>query len=436
MLTKNVYSKPIISINKNNQKITNIDKKSSLNNLHNFSIKQSLIQNNTQREFGKDIKNQIYLTTFLNKENQNIQIKEKKQEKNPIPILNKQENKNNIVKTFEINIPKARRQQSLDNINLKEENVNKYEKKLNYSNDLKNQINNSSTNEDIMINNSSFGSSMSNIIIMNDGEDYKDIINEVKNPQEVDDYFDDIFNYFKQEESKFLPKANYMKYQSDINEKMREILFDWLIEVHKKYKLSDNTLYITGNLIDRFTERKPELKRTKYQLLGVSALFIAGKYNDIYPPESKDYSYITDDAYTKKEVVEMEMEILKELNYTITFPTQYNFLEIYRKLLNMDDKTYHLSFYCIDICFINYNMIKYKPSFLAAASCLLSFRLLKIYDNWEEFENITGYNINELYDCMVEITELIEKQKYTKLKGVYKKFSTEKFSEVAKMKLI
>ena len=434
MLTKNVYSKPYNSINKNNQKIIDIEKKSSYNNLNYIPNKQTLIQTNTQREFGKDIKNQIYLTTFLNKENQNNQIKDNKKEKNPVPTL--KENIANIQKTFEINFPELRRHQSQENINLKKENYIEYEKKLNYSNDLKNQINNSSTNEDIMINNSSFGSPMSNIIIMNDGEDYKDIINEVKNPQEVDDYFDDIFNYFKQEESKFLPKANYMKYQSDINEKMREILFDWLIEVHKKYKLSDNTLYITGNLIDRFTERKPELKRTKYQLLGVSALFIAGKYNDIYPPESKDYSYITDDAYTKKEVVEMEMEILKELNYTITFPTQYNFLEIYRKLLNMDDKTYHLSFYCIDICFINYNMIKYKPSFLAAASCLLSFRLLKIYDNWEEFENITGYNINELYDCMVEITELIEKQKYTKLKGVYKKFSTEKFSEVAKMKLI
>ena len=434
MLTKNVYSKPYNSINKNNQKIIDIEKKSSYNNLNYIPNKQTLIQTNTQREFGKDIKNQIYLTTFLNKENQNNQIKDNKKEKNPVPTL--KENIANIQKTFEINFPELRRHQSQENINLKKENYIEYEKKLNYSNDLKNQINNSSTNEDIMINNSSFGSPMSNIIIMNDGEDYKDIINEVKNPQEVDDYFDDIFNYFKQEESKFLPKANYMKYQSDINEKMREILFDWLIEVHKKYKLSDNTLYITGNLIDRFTERKTELKRTKYQLLGVSALFIAGKYNDIYPPESKDYSYITDDAYTKKEVVEMEMEILKELNYTITFPTQYNFLEIYRKLLNMDDKTYHLSFYFIDICFINYNMIKYKPSFLAAASCLLSFRLLKIYDNWEEFENITGYNINELYDCMVEITELIEKQKYTKLKGVYKKFSTEKFSEVAKMKLI
>ncbi len=433
MLTKNVYSKPYNSINKNNQKIIDIEKKSSYNNLNYIPNKQSLIQTNTQREFGKDIKNQIYLTTFLNKENQNNQIKDNKIEKNPVPTL--KENITNIQKTFEINFPELRRHQSQENINLKKENYIEYEKKLNYSNDLKNQINNSSTNEDIMINNSSFGSSMSNIIIMNDGEDYKDIINEVKNPQEVDDYFDDIFNYFKQEESKFLPKANYMKYQSDINEKMREILFDWLIEVHKKYKLSDNTLYITGNLIDRFTERKPELKRTKYQLLGVSALFIAGKYNDIYPPESKDYSYITDDAYTKKEVVEMEMEILKELNYTITFPTQYNFLEIFRKLLNMDDKSFHLSLYCIDICFINYKMIKYKPSFLTAASCLLSFKLLNIYDNWEEFENIIGYTVNELYDCMVEIVELIEKQKNTKLKGVHKKFSTEKFSEITKMKL-
>ena len=386
MLTKNVYSKPYNSLNKNNQKIIDIEKKSSYNNLNYIPNKRSLIQTNTQREFGKDIKNQIYLTTFLNKENQNNQIKDNKKEKNPVPTL--KENITNIQKTFEINFPELRRYQSQENINLKKENYIEYEKKLNYSNDLKNQINNSSTNEDIMINNSSFGSSMSNIIIMNDGEDYKDIINEVKNPQEVDDYFDDIFNYFKQEESKFLPKANYMKYQSDINEKMREILFDWLIEVHKKYKVSDNRLYIT------------------------------------------------DDAFTKKEVIEMEMEILKQLNYTITFPTQYNFLEIYRKLLNMDDKTFHLSFYLIDICFINYKMIKYKPSFLAAAACLLSFRLLKIYDNWEEFECITGYNVNDLYDCVIKMAELIEKQKNTKLKGIYKKFSTENFSEIAKMKLL
>ena len=189
MLTKNVYSKPYNSINKNNQKIIDIEKKSSYNNLNYIPNKQTLIQTNTQREFGKDIKNQIYLTTFLNKENQNNQIKDNKKDKNPVPTL--KENIANIQKTFEIKFPELRRHQSQENINLKKENNIENEKKLNYSNDLKNQINNSSTNEDIMINNSSFGSPMSNIIIMNDGEDYKDIINEVKNPQEVDDYFDD-----------------------------------------------------------------------------------------------------------------------------------------------------------------------------------------------------------------------------------------------------
>jgi len=435
MLAKNVYSRQYSSINQNNLKINEIKPKTSFNNLNNIPLKQSNLPTNTQREFGKDITNQFHLTTFMNKENINQQNKEIKNEKNSFYILNNQENKKNIPKTFEINFPKPRKLQSQEKITSQNEIYMDYEKKLNYSNELKNK-NQSQKEETKTLQNSSFNSSISDIIIINDKEDFKEIINELKNPQEVDDYFNDIYTYFKEEEEKFLPKQNYMSYQTDINEKMREILFDWLIEVHKKFKLSYNTLYITGNLIDRFTEKNPELKRTKYQLLGVSSMFIAGKYNDIYPPQSKDYSYITDDAFTKKEVIEMEMEILKQLNYTITFPTQYNFLEIYRKLLNMDDKTFHLSFYLIDICFINYKMIKYKPSFLAAAACLLSFRLLKIYDNWEEFECITGYNVNDLYDCVIKMAELIEKQKNTKLKGIYKKFSTENFSEIAKIKLL
>jgi cyclin B len=435
MLVKNVYSRQYISINQNNSKLNEIKPKTSFNNLNNIPLKQTILSSNTQREFGTDITNQFHLTTYImNKENINQKNKEKRNEKNSLYLLNNQENKENIPKTFEINFPKPRKLQSQEKITSQKEIYIDYEKKLNYSNELKNK--NQSQKEESILENSSFNSSISNIIILNDKEDFKEIINEPKNPQEVDDYFNDIYTYFKEEEEKFLPKQNYMSYQTDINEKMREILFDWLIEVHKKFKLSYNTLYITGNLIDRFTEKNPELKRTKYQLLGVSSMFIAGKYNDIYPPQSKDYSYITDDAFTKKEVVEMEMEILKQLNYTITFPTQYNFLEIYKKLLNMDDETFHLSFYLIDICFINYKMIKYKPSFLAAAACLLSFRLLKIYDNWEEFENITGYNVNELYDCVIRMAELIEKQKNTKLKGVYKKFSSENFSEIAKMKLL
>ena len=86
--------------------------------------------------------------------------------------------------------------------------------------------------------------------------------------------------------------------QSEINDKMRAILVDWLIEVHLKFKLFPETLFITISVIDKFLEQVP-VSKSKLQLVGVAALFIASKYEEIYPPELKDFIYITDRAYTK-----------------------------------------------------------------------------------------------------------------------------------------
>ena len=199
MLAKNVYSRQYSSINQNNLKINEIKPKTSFNNLNNIPLKQSNLLTNTQREFGKDITNQFHLTTFMNKENINQQNKEIKNEKNSFYILNNQENKKNIPKTFEINFPKPRKLQSQEKITSQNEIYMDYEKKLNYSNELKNK-NQSQKEETKTLQNSSFNSSISDIIIINDKEDFKEIINELKNPQEVDDYFNDIYTYFKEEE--------------------------------------------------------------------------------------------------------------------------------------------------------------------------------------------------------------------------------------------
>jgi hypothetical protein len=53
-----------------------------------------------------------------------------------------------------------------------------------------------------------------------------------------------------------------MTSQNDINEKMRAILVDWLIEVHYKFKLLPETLFLTINLIDRYLD-KEVIHRTK-----------------------------------------------------------------------------------------------------------------------------------------------------------------------------
>lgn len=78
---------------------------------------------------------------------------------------------------------------------------------------------------------------------------------------------------------------------------MRGLLLAWLVEVHLKFKLLPETLFITVNLIDRFTERV-NVKRNEYQLVGVTAMLIASKYEEIHPPVVSDFEYITDNSYT------------------------------------------------------------------------------------------------------------------------------------------
>lgn len=88
-------------------------------------------------------------------------------------------------------------------------------------------------------------------------------------PEEVSEYADRILAHMQLNESKFLASYGYMKAQEDVNEKMRAILIDWLIDVHYKFKLLPETLFIAVNLIDRYLEIK-NMKRDQLQLLGVT----------------------------------------------------------------------------------------------------------------------------------------------------------------------
>lgn len=137
-------------------------------------------------------------------------------------------------------------------------------------------------------------------------------------------------------EEKDLPSPNYMNRQNDVNEKMRGILVDWIIEVHLKFKLLPETLFLTVGLIDRYLE-KTQIMRTKLQLVAVSAMLIASKYEEIYAPEVRDFVFITDNAYTREEILSMEMSILTTLQFNITSPSAFRFLERFRQVAKLDD---------------------------------------------------------------------------------------------------
>lgn len=93
-----------------------------------------------------------------------------------------------------------------------------------------------------------------------------------------------------------MPACDYFsEIQSDITENMRAALIDWLVDVHRKFKLRDETLYITVNLIDRHLSRTKVL-RCHLQLVGVSAMLIACKLEEIHPPKVSDFVFITENV--------------------------------------------------------------------------------------------------------------------------------------------
>lgn len=107
---------------------------------------------------------------------------------------------------------------------------------------------------------------------------------------------------------------------------MRAILIDWLVDVHLKFKLLPESLFLTINLIDRYLSRE-RVGKEKLQLVGVTCMLIASKYEEIYAPIVSDFVYITDNAYSKEEILRMERKIISTLNFDLQITSSLRFLE-------------------------------------------------------------------------------------------------------------
>lgn len=130
---------------------------------------------------------------------------------------------------------------------------------------------------------------------------------------------------------------NYIESQLEINAKMRAILADWLIEVHYKFELMPETLYLTFYIVDRYLSMACILRK-ELQLVGVSSMLIACKYEEIWAPEVNDFICISDMAYTREDILATEKEILNKLEWNLTVPTPYVFLVRFLKASQCDEE--------------------------------------------------------------------------------------------------
>ncbi|XP_035723780.1 cyclin-A2-like isoform X1 [Vespa mandarinia] len=248
---------------------------------------------------------------------------------------------------------------------------------------------------------------------------------------DVEEYRADIYSYLRVAERQHRPKPGYMKKQPDITYLMRLILVDWLVEVAEEYRLQTETLYLAVSYIDRFLSYM-SVVRAKLQLVGTAAMFIAAKYEEIYPPDVGEFVYITDDTYTKKQVLRMEHLILRVLSFDLTVPTPLAFLKDYCISNNLSEKIKFLAMYLCELSLLEADpYLQYLPSHLAASAVALARHTLQ-EETWpHELELSTGYSLHELKDCVSHLNKTFHNASNIQQQAIQEKYKSSKYGHVA-----
>jgi cyclin A len=258
------------------------------------------------------------------------------------------------------------------------------------------------------------------------------------------DYKEDIMKYMRKIEKENRAKEDYMKKQMDITNSMRSILVDWLVEVAEEYKMNVETLYLACNFIDRFLSQMSVL-RNKLQLVGTSCMYIAAKYEEIIPPGVNEFVYITDDTYTRKQVLRMEHLLLRIMNFNVSVPTANWFLTNFLKFIKLNtnfstlsnsdlfQRIEFLARYLSELTLLDCEtFLKYLPSQIAASAVYLS--LYTFNKPWtKQIAELVGYSqdLSELKLCINDMFKMFQRASELPQKAIREKYKQAKYEHVS-----
>ena len=222
-----------------------------------------------------------------------------------------------------------------------------------------------------------------------------DIEDESFDTSMVAEYGEEIFDYMRNMEQRMLPRANYMESQHEIQWSMRAVLMDWLVQVHHRFNLLPETLFLCVNYIDRFLSVKV-VSLGKLQLVGATAIFIAAKYEEINCPSVQEIVYMVDGGYSVDEILKAERFMLTMLQFELGFPGPMSFLRRISKADDYDLETRTLAKYFLEVTLMDERFIGSVPSFLAAASHCLAREMLRKGHWSQQHVHYSGYTWSQL----------------------------------------
>lgn len=267
-----------------------------------------------------------------------------------------------------------------------------------------------------------------------------DVDSNHKDPLMCSLYAPDIYSNLRVMELDRRPSVNYMEtLQREITPRMRGVLIDWLVEVSEEYRLVPDTLYLTVNIVDRFLSQN-HIEKQSLQLLGVTCMLIASKYEEICAPSVEELCFITDNTYKREEVVKMESQVLNFLGFHLSFPTTKKFLRRFIQAAQTSFKVpcvelEFLANYLAELSLVEYGFLKFLPSLVAASAVFLARWTLNQSDHpWNPtLEYYTSYVTSDLKGSVLALQELQLNTNGCSLNAIRGKYRHQKFKRVANL---
>lgn len=254
---------------------------------------------------------------------------------------------------------------------------------------------------------------------------------EYESVDEFDEYGHDILQTLRESEVKHRINPLYMNQQREINNDVRTTLMNWLIAVGHEYDVESETMHLTASYIDRFLA-VISVSNVKMQVIGITAFYIAAKFEETSPPEVHDLVELGDNTFTVQQVLEMEQLMLPLLNFNLCVPTPYAFLSAFYMAGNTTDETKYMAQYIAEIAMLEGEpYLVYLPSEIAAASLALA-RFIMHEPIWSnELEALTEYSVNQLRTLIMMLAESHAECGTHLVKSLYTKYSHRDYMSVA-----
>ncbi|GAB6032411.1 G2/mitotic-specific cyclin-B1 [Chamberlinius hualienensis] len=253
------------------------------------------------------------------------------------------------------------------------------------------------------------------------------------NPQLVSIYVNDIYNYLRSLEAQYPVHEDFLRGRK-VSARMRSIILDWLLQVAMKFELLPETFYLAIDLFDRYIQIPDEkVSKDNLQLVGITALFIATKYEEMYSPPINDYVFITDKSCGGREIILMEIKMLRALSFFLGKPTALQFLRRNSKSGEVDVTVHNLAKYFIELALMEYTMAHLKPSQIAAAALCLSLQLVKQTEWSEVLQHHSTYTLEDLNPIMNCMAKQVVKMETSKLQTVRRKYNSDTFMRVSSL---